>query len=93
MIQCAYFVIFSIRFLLLSFFHFRMRADEALQALDLITDISLTDDAAGDKDPTDQFVGESDTDSVESDEQMVLPPSGTFVEFALFPGSSTDTHA
>ncbi|KAL8598552.1 hypothetical protein ACOMHN_051340 [Nucella lapillus] len=62
------------------------QTDEALRALDLITDISLTDE------PQDLFLGESDTDSVQSDEQMVMmPPAGTVVELSHFSGDRQST--
>ena len=63
------------------------QTDEALRALDLITDISLTDE------PCDMFLGESDTDSVQSDDQVVLPSGGTIVELSQFGGKESSTNA
>ena len=62
------------------------QTDEALRALDLITDISLSDE------PCDFFLGESDTDSVQSDDQVVMP-SGTIVELSQFTGKESATNA
>nr|KAG5711768.1 hypothetical protein BaRGS_023532 [Batillaria attramentaria] len=62
------------------------KTDDALRALDLITDISLTDD-----EPRDFFM-ESDTDSLRSDDQPVML-SGTIVELSQFTGSQSVTNA
>ncbi|KAK7101300.1 hypothetical protein V1264_024097 [Littorina saxatilis] len=65
------------------------QTDPSLQALDLLTDIRLSDDG----EPPDIFMGESDTDSVNSDRQVQALPSGTVVELSLFPGSQSATNA
>lgn len=61
------------------------QTDDALRALDLITDISLTDN-----EPRDLFL-ESDTDSLRSDDLPSLP-QGTIVELKQFTGRQSTTN-
>ena len=64
------------------------RRDEGVGALDLITNISLTEE------PRDLFVGESDTDSVHSEGEQALVPPGAIVELSLFSaGQAATTNA
>ena len=56
----------------------------SLKTLDLITNISLTDD-----EPTDVFMESSDTDSIQSNEQASALPPGTMMELKEIKRQST----
>ncbi|CAG5117555.1 unnamed protein product [Candidula unifasciata] len=62
------------------------QVDEALRALDLITDISFTGE------PKDQFLDSSDSGSINSDDQIIMPKGGTLEDLEEFKGRESQTH-
>lgn len=61
------------------------KTEEALRALDLITDISFTGE------PQDHLLDSSDSGSLNSDEQMVMPKSGTLETLTEFKSRESHT--
>lgn len=62
------------------------QVDEALRALDLVTDISFTGE------PKDHMLDSSDSGSINSDDQILMPKGGTLEDLEEFKGRESQTH-
>ncbi|BFY99917.1 hypothetical protein BsWGS_02957 [Bradybaena similaris] len=62
------------------------QVDEALRALDLVTDISFTGE------PKDHMLDSSDSGSINSDDQILMPKGGRLEDLEEFKGRESQTH-